>query len=52
MIGYAEQHIRPDTEALLLGLELLPHKVVEYRNSKLKEFDLDAACTAQVPRCW
>ncbi|MGB7160848.1 MAG: sensor histidine kinase KdpD, partial [Tepidisphaeraceae bacterium] len=43
VIGYAEQHIRPDTEALLLGMELLPHRVVEYRNAKLKEFDLDAA---------
>src|SRR6188474_2977177 len=43
IVGYAEQHIRPDTEALLLGMELLPHKVVEYRNAKLKEFDLDAA---------
>ena len=24
-------------------MELLPYKIVEYRNSKLKEFDLDAA---------
>src|SRR3954453_8158645 len=43
LIGYAEPHIRRDTEALLLGLELLPYKVTEYRNSQLKEFDLDAA---------
>ena len=33
----------PETEALLLGMEILPYKVVEYRNAKLKEFDLDAA---------
>src|SRR3954465_8738298 len=43
LIGYAEPHIRPETEGLLLGMELLPYKIVEYRSSKLKEFDLDAA---------
>jgi two-component system sensor histidine kinase KdpD len=43
VIGYAEPHIRTETEALLLGMELLPYKIVEYKNAKLKEFDLDAA---------
>src|SRR4051812_10390912 len=43
VIGYAEPHIRTETEALLLGMEILPYKVVEYRNAKLKEFDLDTA---------
>src|SRR3954468_16278913 len=43
VVGYAEPHIRTDTEALLLGMELLPYKIVEYHNAKLKEFDLDAA---------
>src|SRR5580658_285012 len=43
LIGYAEPHIRPETEALLLGLEILPYKIVEYKGAKLKEFDLDAA---------
>src|SRR5205814_1415060 len=43
VVGYAEQHIRPETEALLLGMELLPWKIVEHRTAKLKEFDLDAA---------
>jgi two-component system sensor histidine kinase KdpD len=42
VIGYAEPHIRTETEALLLGMEILPYKLVEYRNAKLKEFDLDA----------
>ncbi len=41
--GYAEPHARPDTEALLLGMELLPYLMVEYKNVRLKEFDLDAA---------
>ncbi|MEI8196506.1 MAG: sensor histidine kinase KdpD [Phycisphaerae bacterium] len=43
LVGYAEPHIRPDTEALLLGLEILPYQIVEYKGAKLKEFDLDAA---------
>jgi two-component system sensor histidine kinase KdpD len=43
LIGYAEPHIRTDTEALLLGMEILPYQIVEYRNAKLKELDLDAA---------
>ena len=43
LVGYAEPHIRTETEALLLGMEILPYKIVEYRGAKLKEFDLDAA---------
>ena len=43
LVGYAEPHIRSETEALLLGMEILPYKVVEYRGARLKEFDLDAA---------
>jgi len=43
LVGYAEPHIRTDTEALLLGMELLPYKIVEYRGAKLKEFDLETA---------
>ena len=43
VVGYAEPHIRTETEALLLGMEILPYKIVEYRGAKLKEFDLDAA---------
>jgi two-component system sensor histidine kinase KdpD len=43
LVGYAEPHIRTETEALLLGMEILPYKVVEYRGAQLKEFDLDGA---------
>ena len=41
LVGYAEPHIRTDTEALLLGMAILPYRVVEYRGAQLKEFDLD-----------
>src|SRR5262249_52076954 len=43
VVGYAEPHIRTETEALLLGMEILPYKVIDYRGTKLKELDLDAA---------
>jgi two-component system sensor histidine kinase KdpD len=43
VIGYVEPHGRPETEALLEGLELLPPRAMEYRGITLQEFDLDAA---------
>jgi two-component system sensor histidine kinase KdpD len=42
VIGYVQPHARPETEAIMLGMELLPLKEVEYKGIKLKEFDLDA----------
>ena len=41
--GIAETHGRKETEALLEGLDILPRRELEYRGTKLKEFDLDAA---------
>ena len=43
VVGYVEQHARPDTLALLNGLEILPCREIDYRGIKLKEFDLDRA---------
>jgi two-component system sensor histidine kinase KdpD len=43
VVGYVEPHNRPETEALLEGLEVLPPRLVSYRGVTLKEFDLDAA---------
>lgn len=43
VVGYVEPHGRPETEALLEGLECLPPKPVPYRGVTLREFDLDAA---------
>ena len=40
-IGYVETHGRPETEALLHGLTLIPRKMLEYREVTLPEFDLD-----------
>lgn len=41
--GYIEPHARPETTALLKGLEILPPKKISYKNITLNEFDLDAA---------
>src|SRR6478672_9161768 len=43
VVGYVEPHNRPETEALLEGLETLPPRLVSYRSVNLKEFDLDGA---------
>lgn len=41
--GYIEPHARPETMALLDGLEQLPVLEIPYKNIVLREFDLDAA---------
>ncbi|MGA2915415.1 MAG: sensor histidine kinase KdpD [Sedimentisphaerales bacterium] len=42
-IGLVETHKRPETEALLEGLEIIPLKSITYRNIEVEEFDLEAA---------
>ncbi|HEX3726692.1 MAG TPA: sensor histidine kinase KdpD [Pirellulales bacterium] len=43
LVGYIEPHVRPETQALVLGLDVLARKEVAYRGTKLIEFDLEAA---------
>lgn len=45
IVGYVEPHGRPETEALLEGLEAIPHRLIEYRGVTLREFDVDATLT-------
>ena len=49
LVGYVEPHGRPETEALLEGLQTLPTLPVSYRGVTLHEFDLDTAL-ARKPR--
>lgn len=42
VIGYVEPHRRPETIALLAGLEKVPTKHVEYRGTAFEELDTDA----------
>ena len=47
VIGYIEPHARPETQALVLGLDVLPKRSVTYRGRQLLEFDLQAALAAK-----
>jgi two-component system sensor histidine kinase KdpD len=42
VIGVVETHGRPETEALLPGLEIVPKRKIEYRRKVFEEMDLDA----------
>jgi two-component system sensor histidine kinase KdpD len=43
LVGYVETHGRAETDALLEGLAVLAPRMVEYRATALREFDLDGA---------
>ncbi|MDE8732237.1 sensor histidine kinase KdpD [Eubacteriales bacterium DFI.9.88] len=43
VVGYIEPHTRPETMALLEGLEVLPALEVPYKGMSLRDFDLDGA---------
>jgi two-component system sensor histidine kinase KdpD len=43
VVGVVETHGRAETAAFLEGLEVLPLREVEYRGTRMREFDLDAA---------
>jgi two-component system, OmpR family, sensor histidine kinase KdpD len=42
VVAFAETHGRPQTAALLDGLEVIPRKKIPYRDSEWEEMDLDA----------
>jgi two-component system, OmpR family, sensor histidine kinase KdpD len=43
VVGYVEPHCRPETQALVLGLDILPRLEVPYRGTTFHEFNLEAA---------
>jgi two-component system, OmpR family, sensor histidine kinase KdpD len=43
LIGLVETHKRPETEALLADLPILPRRRISYRGVELTDFDLDGA---------
>jgi two-component system, OmpR family, sensor histidine kinase KdpD len=43
VVGIVETHRRRETAAMVLGLELLPRRQVEYRGHVIEELDIDAA---------
>jgi len=42
VVAYFEPHARPDTIAQIQGLNVLPHRKVEYRGRTFEEMDTDA----------
>src|SRR5262245_12951166 len=42
VVGYVETYGRPETEAQLRDLEIVPRKVIEYRGVRMEEMDVDA----------
>src|SRR5215471_2164374 len=42
VLAFIETHGRPETEALVDGLECLPRRQFAYRNVSVEEMDLDA----------
>ncbi|MBK3660056.1 sensor histidine kinase KdpD [Bradyrhizobium diazoefficiens] len=42
VVGFVETHGRAETEALVLGLEVIPRKKLDYRDQVVEEMDLDA----------
>lgn len=42
VVGYVEQHGRPETDEQIGKLPVLPRRVVEYNGVKLEELDVDA----------
>ena len=42
VIGTVDTHARPETEALLAGLPIIPRKKIDYRGTVFKEMDIDA----------
>jgi two-component system sensor histidine kinase KdpD len=49
VVGYVEPHLRPDTMALVDGLELVQPKTIDYHGSEFTELDTDAVI-ARNPR--
>lgn len=43
VIGYIEPHERPETMALINGIENIEPKIIEYKGLTLREFDIDKA---------
>lgn len=51
VVGYFEPHARPDTVALLGGLEVIPRRVIGYRGSRFEEMDTDAILARRPEVC-
>lgn len=51
VLGYVEPHVRPETQELVEGLEIIPPLPVPYKGTELREFDLDLALKRHPQTC-
>ena len=51
VIGYLEPHDRPETAAQAEGLEVIPRRRVEYRDTAIEEMDLPAVLSRSPELC-
>ena len=51
VVGFIETHGRAETEALIVDLEVVPRRRVEYRGVVLEEMDVDAILTRKPQMC-
>jgi two-component system sensor histidine kinase KdpD len=51
VVGVVETHGRPETQALLDGLEVIPRRRVAYKGTWLEEMDLDAVLARRPSSC-
>jgi len=51
VVGIVETYGRPDTEAQLKDIEVVPRRAVEYRGTRLEEMDIDAIIARQPQLC-
>jgi two-component system sensor histidine kinase KdpD len=51
VVGFVETYNRPDTQAQLKDLELVPRRVVDYRGAKMEEMDVDGILARKPQVC-
>jgi two-component system sensor histidine kinase KdpD len=51
VIGIVETYGRPETEAQLGDLEVIPHRTIEYRGVQMEEMDIDAIVARKPQVC-
>src|SRR5262245_20200613 len=51
VVGFVETYDRPDTQAQLKDLEVVPRRRIEYRGTTLEEMDVDAIVRRQPQVC-
>jgi hypothetical protein len=52
VVAYFEPHARPDTIRQTQGLEIVPHRKIEYRGKTFEEMDTEAVCGADQASRW